>query len=70
MELLGLFASQAAIALSLLMTARSAKTALAGDAEASLVAELAGALDRLEGGSRDSADALLRSLVDLFGRRH
>ena len=49
MELLGLFAGQAAIALSLLMTARSARAALAGDAEASLVAELAGALDRLEG---------------------
>ena len=70
MELLGLFASQAAIALSLLMTARSARAALAGDAQGSLVADLAGALDRLEGASRDSADALLRSLVDLFGGRH
>jgi GAF domain-containing protein len=70
MELLGLFAGQAAIALSLLMTARSARAALAGDAEASLVAGLAGALDRLEGDSRDSAGALLRSLTELLGDRH
>jgi GAF domain-containing protein len=69
MELLGLFAGQAAIALSLLMTARSARAALAGDAEASLVADLAGALDRLEGGPKDSAAALLRSLTELFDRQ-
>ena len=43
--------------------------ALAGDAETSLVAELAGALDRLEGGPRDSAAALLRSLTELFDSR-
>jgi len=70
MELLGLFAGQAAIALSLLMTARSARAALAGDAEAALVADLAGAFDRLEGDSRDSAGALLRSLTELLGDRH
>ena len=52
------------------MTARSARAALAGDAEASLVADLAGALDRLEGDSRDSAGALLRSLTELLGDRH
>jgi len=67
MELLSLFAAQAAIALSLLETARSARAALAGDTPTSLVAELAAALDHLEGGSRASAEALLRSLTELFG---
>ena len=71
MELLGLFAAQAAIALSLLATARSARAALAGDDRASLVAELAGTLDGLEGGSEAAADALLRSLTELLAEpRH
>jgi GAF domain-containing protein len=69
MELLGLFATQAAIALSLLETARSARAALAGDTEASLVAGLAGALERLEDGERAAADGLLRSLTELLGPR-
>ena len=69
MELLGLFAAQAAIALSLLVTARSAKAALAGDAPAALVADLAGTFDSLEGGDRTSAETLLRSLTELLGRR-
>jgi GAF domain-containing protein len=66
MELLGLFANQAAIALSLLTTARNARAALAGDGRAMLVAELAGALDRLEGGRRQAADSLLQGLVALL----
>ena len=66
MELLGMFASQAAIALSLLTTARQARAALAGDSRAALVAQLAGALDRLEGDKRKAADALLESLVALL----
>jgi len=66
MELLGLFASQAAIALALLSTARAARTALEGDGRASLVAELAGKLDRLEGDRRAAADALLGSLATLL----
>ncbi len=69
MELLGLFASQAAIALSLLATARSAKAVLAGDAHASLVAQLAGALDDVEEGARPAAEALLRSLTELLAAR-
>ena len=68
MDLLGLFAAQAAIALSLLATARSARAVLAGDARAALVAELAGAFERLEGGSAEAAEALLRSLTELLGR--
>jgi GAF domain-containing protein len=71
MELLGLFASQAAIALSLLATARSAKAALAGDGQASLVAGLAATFDHLEGDPRESAATLLRSITELLGRtRH
>jgi GAF domain-containing protein len=69
MELLGLFATQAAIALSLLETARSARAALAGDEEASLVARLAGALERLDEGDRAAADGLLRSLTGLLEPR-
>src|SRR3954454_14875914 len=66
-ELLGLFASQAAIALSLLETARTARTALAGDARASAAADLAGALDRFDGARREAADALLAALAELLG---
>jgi GAF domain-containing protein len=66
MELLGLFAGQAAIALSLLSTARNARVALDGDAPASIVAELAGALDRLEGDRREAADELLGALKRLL----
>ena len=66
MELLGMFASQAAIALSLLCTARSARAALDGDGRAAVVAELAEKLDRLDGKKRDTADALLANLVRLL----
>src|ERR1700746_2009984 len=66
MELLGLFAGQAAIALSLLSTARNARVAFAGDAPASVAAELAGALARLEGARRDAADELLGALKRLL----
>ena len=69
MELLGLFATQAAVALSLLETARSARAALAGDEEVSLVARLAGALERLDEGDRAAADGLLRSLTGLLEPR-
>ena len=66
MELLGLFASQAAIALSLLQTARTARAVLAGEGRTAVVAELAAAVDRLEGDRREDADALLASLVALL----
>ncbi|HZQ82935.1 MAG TPA: GAF domain-containing protein [Gaiellaceae bacterium] len=69
MELLGLFASQAAIALSLLGTARKARAALADDGQASLVAQLAAALDRLEGRRRQGAEALLEGLVTVLAGR-
>ena len=66
MELLGLFASQAAIALSLLGTARAARDALAGDGRAALVADLAGKLEQLDETRRPAADALLESLSALL----
>jgi GAF domain-containing protein len=63
MELLGLFASQAAIALELLVSARRARAALSGDARADVVARVAGALERLEGSRREAGLALLEQLA-------
>ncbi len=63
MELLGLFASQAAIALDLLASARRARAALAADPGAEVVARLAGALERLEGPRRAAGLALLEQLT-------
>ena len=66
MELLGLFAGQAAIGLALLGTARTARKALEGDGGAARVADLAARLDRLDGEKRAAADALLDSLATLL----
>jgi GAF domain-containing protein len=63
MELLGLFAGQAAIALSLLGPARRARRALEGEGDAAAVASLATALEALDGDRRDAAGALLRELT-------
>jgi GAF domain-containing protein len=64
MELLGLFATQAAVALNLLRHARRARLALdAADEEAGLVARLAEAIDRLPDERRDGGTALLTALV-------
>lgn len=62
MELLGLFANQAAIALGVLASARAARTALEGFGEASVVARVAAALTRLEGERRAAGLALLEQL--------
>ncbi len=63
MELLGLFASQAAVALDLLQRARRARAALEGaDEELALVARLAEAVDARSEGERDAALALLAAL--------
>jgi GAF domain-containing protein len=62
MEVLGLFASQAAIALSLLQTARQARASLAGEGDVAVVARVAGALDRLEGAQREAGLELLVAL--------
>lgn len=69
MELLGLFAGQAAIALGLLRSAQRARAALDGEGELASVAALAGALDTLEGRRREEGIALLRNLAQLLGPR-
>ena len=63
MELLGLFASQAAIALDLLQRARDAESALAGDGRFGAVARLAGALSELDEEAQPRAERLLESLT-------
>lgn len=65
-ELLGLFASQAALALSLLGSARRAREALAGDGRAGQLAGLATALESVDEDRRPAADALVRALRDLL----
>ena len=62
MDLLGLFAGQAAIALDLLQAARRAKAVLAGSGgELMAVARVAEALDALEGEARDAGLRLLEA---------
>jgi GAF domain-containing protein len=62
MELLGLFATQAAIALDLLSRSRRAKAALEGREGA--VARLAAELERVD--DREAADRLLMALADVL----
>jgi len=62
MELLGMFANQAAIALDLLASARRARAALDGGGETAAVARVAAALERLEDERRADALALLEAL--------
>jgi GAF domain-containing protein len=69
MELLGLFASQAAIALDLLRRARQAEQALAGDGDLTVVARLAAALGELDEDERPRAQALLEALEAVLRRK-
>jgi len=69
MELLGLFASQAAIALDLLQGVRRAQTALAGEGGLSVVARLATALDRLDEEARPAAQNLLEALETVLDHK-
>jgi GAF domain-containing protein len=70
MELLGLFANQAAIALDLLQHARRARSVLDGsDEESRLVARVASALTELEGSTRDAGLRLLAALDDVLARK-
>ena len=70
MELLGLFASQAAIALDLLQRARDAEAALAGDGNLAVVARLAGALaDMDEEAQAGRAGGCSKSLETVFRRK-
>jgi GAF domain-containing protein len=66
MELLGLFASQAAIALDLLQRAREAEAALSGAGDIAVVARLAAALERLGDEARPAAIRLLASLEEIL----
>jgi GAF domain-containing protein len=67
MELLGLFANQAAVALDLLQRARRARAALAGDGELAVVARVAAALEaQREEDSREDALRLLAELEKLL----
>ena len=69
MDLLGLFANQASVALDLLLHARRTETLLAGgrdDLEA--VARVAATLDRLEGDQREAGIRLLREIANVLER--
>ena len=67
MELLGLFANQAAIALDLLRGARRARAVIEGaGGDLGAVTALATALDGLEGDRREAGVSLLRSLEELL----
>jgi GAF domain-containing protein len=69
MDLLGLFANQAAIAIDLLGKARRARAVLEeSGADIEAVARLAGRLDELEGAQRDAGLELVRSLERLLKR--
>jgi GAF domain-containing protein len=67
MELLGLFATQAAAALSILRGVRRARAALAGDEGSASVAAVAEALERLDEPKREAGRALLAALARVLG---
>jgi GAF domain-containing protein len=68
MELLGLFANQAAIALDLLGRARHAEAVLnSGEGELAVVAHLASTIAGLEDDRREAGLRLLRELSDTLG---
>ena len=66
MELLGLFANQASIAVALLVAARRARAALAGHGDAAAVAALAAAVEALEGERRAAGIALVDALARIL----
>ena len=66
MELLELFARQAAIALGIVKSARAAQGALSGSGDVALVARLAAALEGLEGERRAAGVRLLEALEVLL----
>jgi GAF domain-containing protein len=70
MELLGLFANQAAIAVDLLLKARRAEQILDHDGELGVVANLAATVDSLEDARRDAGFRLLRDLAATLGARN
>ena len=70
MDLLGLFAGQAAIALDLLQAARRARAVLAGsDKELTVVVRVVEALDGLEGEARIAGLRLLEALDEVLRKK-
>jgi GAF domain-containing protein len=69
MDLLGLFANQAAIALDLLVSARRARDALGGAGELDQVAALTSALEALDREAHDAGIRLVAALRDLLETR-
>jgi len=68
MELLGLFANQASIAVDLMLKARKAERLLGADSgELAVVARLATAVDALEDSRREAGLRLLGELADTLG---
>ena len=67
MELLGLFANQASIAVDLLLKARHAERVLEHDGDLAVVARLAAAVDSLESDRRVAGLELLANLADTLG---
>jgi GAF domain-containing protein len=67
LDLLGLFANQAAIALELFQATRRVEAALRGDGELASVARLAAALDGLDAERRPAALALVAALEGVLG---
>jgi GAF domain-containing protein len=65
MELLGLFANQAAIALDLLQRARRAQSALRGDGDLGVLARVAEALEARRDEEDGSREGALRLLIEL-----
>jgi GAF domain-containing protein len=66
MELLELFAKQAAIALAVVQSARSAERALSDSGDAALVARVASAIESLGGERREAGVRLLSALQELL----
>jgi GAF domain-containing protein len=69
MELLGLFASQAAIALDLLQRARQAEAALTGNGDLAVVARVAAALAATGEDERPEAQRLFEALEAVLRRK-
>ena len=68
MDLLGLFANQAAIAVDLLLRARAAERILEGETELAVIARLATTITGLDDQRRDAGVRLLRELETTLGR--
>ena len=69
MDLLGLFANQAAIAVNLLLSARQAERLLEGTGDLAIISHLAASVHALEEERREAGLRLLRDLAETLGAR-